>query len=69
MAMIRIPSLWTAFYAGLAAPVGLYAAPPPYVMYLGGYSVPAVFGMVGLNLRRVTSQVQDAPTQPASEAE
>ena len=67
--MRRSPTFWAAFWSGLAAPVGLYAAPPPYMAYVTGYSVPQSFGMVGMYLSRVSAQVPSVgPIPPRSKA-
>ena len=50
------PTSWAAFWAGLAAPVGLYAPPAPYMAYVNGYSVPQSFGMVAMYLNRASAQ-------------
>jgi hypothetical protein len=47
MNMSLSPAFWTAFLAGAASPVSLYAAPPPYMAYAGDYSPARSFGIVG----------------------
>jgi hypothetical protein len=39
-----------AFWAGLAAPIALYADPPQYPIYVAAYSVPLAFATVGNQL-------------------
>jgi hypothetical protein len=56
MGNVRTP-FWQAFLAGLAAPTGLYAAPPPYSAYTGDYSVGHSFAIVGVYLSLASSQV------------
>jgi hypothetical protein len=47
------PRFWTAFWAGLAAPIGLYAASDPYAAYIGGYRPPQTFAAIGNFMGRV----------------
>ena len=61
------PEVWAAFMAGLAAPVGLYAAPG---QYLNGASLPTVsqsFSAVGYYLTQAMGQ--HANEQPAISSE
>jgi len=55
----------TAFLAGLAAPVGLYAAPPEYPVYLAAQSVPWSFAKVGADLNARLGQSDGRP-EPAT---
>lgn len=48
--------LAAAFLVGLAAPVGLYAAPPQYPVYLAALSVPWSFANVGIDLNAMLVQ-------------
>jgi hypothetical protein len=48
-----------AFFAGLAAPVGLYSSPPDYPVYVAASSVPAAFAGVGVSLSAATSRYRD----------
>lgn len=50
---------WAAFWAGLAAPVGLFAAPPAYPVHSGLSSVASSFATVGAQLSRAASQTTD----------
>ncbi len=62
------PTFWAAFWAGLAAPASLYAPPPPYMAYVGGYSVPQAFGVVGIYLSQASGRILDVGrsiTEPA----
>ena len=54
-AMTLSPTVWTAFLAGLASPVGLYAPPGNYLAYVGDYSVANSFGVAGLFLSLASS--------------
>jgi hypothetical protein len=45
-------TFWSAFLAGLAAPIGVYAAPAPYMAYVGGYTASQSFTMVANYLAR-----------------
>ena len=40
-------AFWRAFQTGLAGPMSIYNAPPPYWNYVGGYSVAQTFALVG----------------------
>ena len=55
---------WSAFREGLAAPVGLYAQPRPYMAYVTGSSVPGSFSIVAMLLNKAGSQIRgtDEPT-------
>ncbi len=48
---------WAAFWAGLASPASVYAAPVPYYAYMGNYSLPLSFMQVGFALSHSYSQV------------
>ena len=50
---IATPAFLTAFFAGLAAPVALWARPVNYVALIGDFSVPASFGRVAAQLKSV----------------
>jgi hypothetical protein len=49
----------SAFWAGLASPVAIYASPVSYSTYIGSYSVPLSFAQVGLALSHSYAQVVD----------
>jgi hypothetical protein len=53
MEMNQSHVFWTAFWAGLAAPVMLFAAPTPYYLYLANSTVAQSFGAVGAKLALV----------------
>lgn len=61
------PPFWAAFWAGLAAPVGLYAPPTPYLAYINTLSLPQTFDTVGWYLSRAAAQVGDV-RQPSATA-
>lgn len=63
----RMPStFWSAFWAGLAGPAALYAPIPPYTAYVGNYSVPQNFAMVGVRLGQALGSYYTARDQDAS---
>jgi hypothetical protein len=50
---------WAAFCAGLAAPVGLFSPPTPYVLNLGVYSIADSFAQVGMTLSQASAPIFD----------
>jgi hypothetical protein len=50
---------WTAFWAGLAAPASVYAAPVTYYAYMNNYSLPLSFAQVGIALGHSYAKVAD----------
>lgn len=50
---------WTAFVAGLGAPVGLYIGAAPYAAYSSIYGLPHTFGAVGMYMTEVIGQAPD----------
>lgn len=58
-AMGMSPMFWTAFWAGMAAPVSLYAAPTAYAGYVAIPSPAQSFAMVGGYLSAAAEQVQN----------
>lgn len=64
--MCANPRFWTAFWAGLAAPTGLYAGPAPYAAYIGGYSLPQTFAAVGVYMNQAVGQFQHDGTTTAA---
>jgi len=54
-----------ALWAGLAAPVDLFAAPPPYPYYLGSFSVYQNFATAGVHLGQALSYYNGAARRPS----
>jgi hypothetical protein len=50
---------WTAFVAGLGAPVGLYTYAAPYAAYNSNYGLPHTFGAIGTYMTRAIGQAPD----------
>lgn len=46
---------WSAFWAGISAPMILYADPPPYFAYVGGRTVSQSFACVGMYLSQAAA--------------
>jgi hypothetical protein len=65
--MNQRPIFWAAFWTGLAGPMSLYAAPPPYWAYLGRYSVAYNFAQIGMALTRASALFDDGRTSEASD--
>ncbi len=57
----------TAFLAGLAAPMGLFAPIPRYMAYVGEYSSPGNFSIVGIGLHQSIAEVNDGQ-RPSADA-
>ena len=55
-----------AFWAGIAAPTALYAAPPAYPVYVAANSVPQAFANVGANLTGAASRYRDESARKRS---
>jgi len=56
------PSMFlTAFWAGLASPVFLYAQPTPYPLGLGVYTVGGAFAQVGMTLNHSAMAIYGGP--------
>jgi hypothetical protein len=55
-----------AFWAGIAAPTALYAAPLPYPVYVAANSVPRAFAEVGTNLTGAASRYRDEASRKQS---
>ncbi|MGC8478230.1 MAG: hypothetical protein ACP5NP_17910 [Acetobacteraceae bacterium] len=62
--MARSSSFWTAFWTGLAAPVGLYAPAQPYMAYVTAASVARNFAEVGAYLRQTAPPDAGPPAPP-----
>jgi hypothetical protein len=54
--MTLSPTFRTAFMAGLASPVGLYAGPAPYMAYASAYAPAYSFGCVASYLNAVAAE-------------
>lgn len=57
--MFARPAFLAAFWAGLAAPIALYAPPAPYAAYVGGISLPLSFAATGVRLSIATGRDRD----------
>jgi hypothetical protein len=55
-----------AFWAGIAAPTALYAAPPTYPVFVAANSVPRAFADVGANLTGAASRYRDEASRKRS---
>jgi hypothetical protein len=57
--MLENKVFWAAFCAGLAAPIGLYATPTPYMAYVTARTLSQAFGLIGMRMTNVMGQTLD----------
>lgn len=55
---MHLSAFWTAVWAGMAAPVALYAPQQPYMAYATRQNVGQSFALVGLYVRQAMGEAQ-----------